>query len=275
VPLLTRAAVAPLALLLAAGLLAGCSGDPGAGGQASAGSGPPGAASSTPSTGGSSSPGSSGSTSGGAEVYVAVGASETVGVGADDPATQAWPRVLHERVLPGSRFVDLGVSGSTLQAALAAQLPSALAARPDVVTVWLAVNDAVAGVPVPRYERQLARLVRALRQGGRAKVLVGNVPDLWRLPAYRACLPSSGGRPVDGVTCRLPVVPTRSQVKATVAAFNAAIARVVRSQGARLVDLAREDDLAGLTAADGFHPSTEGHREIARAFARVLRRTDR
>jgi len=30
--------------------------------------------------------------------------------------------------------------------------------------------------------------------------------------------------------------------------------------------------LAGLTAADGFHPSTQGHREIARAFARVLRR---
>ena len=270
-PLPTRAAVAVLALLVAAGPLAGCSGDPDAGGSASTGSRPSGVASST---GHSASPSASTGPSGGPDVYVAVGASETVGVGADDPATEAWPRVLHEVALPGTRLVDLGVSGSTLQAALAAQLPSALAARPDVVTVWLAVNDAVAGVPVRRYERQLTRLVRALRQGGRAEVLVGNVPDLWRLPAYRACLPAARGRPVDGVTCRLPVVPARSQVTATVAAFNAAIARVVRSQGARLVDLAREDDLAGLTAADGFHPSTEGHREIARAFARVLRRTD-
>ena len=259
-------------LLVATTLLAGCSGDPDTGGadgaratrsETSPGAGTSAPPSTDPATGASR-----------AEVYVAVGASETVGVGADDPATEAWPRVLHDRALPRSRFVDVGVSGSTLQAALAAQLPSALAARPDVVTVWLAVNDAVAGVPVGRYERQLTRLVRALRQGGRAEVLVGNVPDLWRLPAYRACLPASGGRPVDGVTCRLPVVPARSQVKATVGAFNAAIARVVRSQGARLVDLAREDDLAGLTAADGFHPSTEGHREIARAFARVLRRAD-
>jgi len=269
VPRHPRPAAAALALLVATGLLAGCSGDPDAGGPA--GNGSPSSRSAT-TAGGSPSGSSPAGPAGGAEVYVAVGASETVGVGADDPATEAWPRVLHDTALPQSRFVDVGVSGSTLQAALAAQLPSALAARPDVVTVWLAVNDAVAGVPVVRYERALTRLVRALRQGGRAVVLVGNVPDLWRLPAYRACLPGSGGRPVDGVRCRLPVVPARSQVKATVSAFNAAIARVVRSQGARLVDLAREDDLAGLTAADGFHPSTQGHREIARAFARVLRR---
>ena len=267
-PLPTHAVTACLVLLVAVGLLSGCSDDPEAGGGASAGARPPAAVPS-----GSTSPDTSAGPSGDVEVYVAVGASETVGVGADDPATEAWPRVLHERALPRSRFVDVGVSGSTLKAALAAQLPSTLAARPDVVTVWLAVNDAVAGVPVARYERQLTRLVRSLRQGGRTEVLVGNVPDLWRLPAYRACLTGAGGRPVDGVTCQLPVVPARSQVKATVSAFNAAIARVVRSQGARLVDLAREDDLAGLTAADGFHPSTEGHREIARAFARVLRRT--
>ena len=38
------------------------------------------------------------------------------------------------------------------------------------------------------------------------------------------------------------------------------------------VDLARQDDLAGMTAADGFHPSTEGHREVARTFARALLR---
>jgi lysophospholipase L1-like esterase len=258
-----------LAVVVTTGLLAGCSGDPAPGAAAGAGSGASGAAPTSP---GSSSPATSGSPSGSAEVYVAVGASETVGVGAEDPATEAWPRVLHDRALPASRYVGVGVSGSTLQAALAAQLPSALAVRPDVVTVWLAVNDAVAGVPVVRYERALTRLVRVLRQGGRALVLVGNVPDLWRLPAYRACLPGSRGRPVDGVSCRLPVVPTRSQVKATVRAFNAAIARVVRAQGAHLVDLARQDDLAGLTAADGFHPSTEGHREIARAFARALRR---
>ena len=260
------ASAAVAGLVAAAGLLGGCSD--------SGHQGPPAARSTSP-TSVASRAGSASSPSRAAGVYVAVGASETVGVGADDPATQAWPRVLHDAVLPDSRLVDVGVSGSTLAAALDAQLPSALAARPDVVTVWLAVNDAIAGVPVQRYERQLTRLVRALRRGGRAEVLVGNVPDLWRLPAYRACLPGRQGRPVHGVGCQLPVVPARSQVRATVGAFNAAIERVVRAQGAHLVDLAGEDDLARLTAADGFHPSTEGHREIARAFARVLRRAER
>ena len=48
-------------------------------------------------------------------VYVAVGASETVGVGADDPATEAWPRVLHDTGAARRRFVDVGVSGATVR----------------------------------------------------------------------------------------------------------------------------------------------------------------
>jgi lysophospholipase L1-like esterase len=201
------------------------------------------------------------------QVYVAVGASETVGVGADDPATQAWPVVLHRRALPEATFVDVGVSGATVGDALTGQLPRALAADPDVVTVWLAVNDALSLVPVGDYEAELGRLVHALRQGGRTEVLVGNVPPLERLPAYRACLPGSQVRDVD---CVLPVVPAPAQVRATVDRFNAAIARVAKREGAVLVDLSDERDLAGLTSADGFHPSTRGHREVAKAFAAAL-----
>jgi acyl-CoA thioesterase-1 len=200
-------------------------------------------------------------------VYVAVGASETVGVGADDPATQAWPRVLRDTALPGAELVDVGVSGATVRDALATQLGPALAARPDLVTVWLAVNDAVSLVPVTDYERQLTGLVHALRRGGRTEVLVGNVPPLDRLPAYRACLP---GAAETEVACLLPLVPPPAQVRRTVAQFNAAISRVVRGEGAVLVDLSGERDLAGLTGADGFHPSTAGHREVARTFAEAL-----
>jgi lysophospholipase L1-like esterase len=202
------------------------------------------------------------------QVYVAVGASETVGVGADDPATQAWPRVLHDRALAGTRFVDVGVSGATVRDALTGQLARALAEDPDVVTVWLAVNDALSLVPVADYEQSLGNLVHALRQGGRTEVLVGNVPPLDRLPAYRACLPGSG---VTEVPCALPLVPGPAQVRATVAEFNAAIGRVVAREGAVLVDLSAERDLAGLTSKDGFHPSTRGHRVVARAFAAALR----
>src|SRR4051794_40425075 len=53
-----------------------------------------------------------------AATYVAVGASETVGVGADDPERQAWPSVLARTALPDFRFVNLGVSGSTVGEAI-------------------------------------------------------------------------------------------------------------------------------------------------------------
>jgi lysophospholipase L1-like esterase len=202
-------------------------------------------------------------------VYVAVGASETVGVGTRNPARQAWPRVLHDRALPDSTLVNVGVSGATVRGALRSQVPRAVAAGPDIVTVWLAVNDLVGLVPVEVYERQLGRLVHRLGRDGRTEVLVGNVPDLWELPAYRACVPGSG---VTDVPCVLPMVPSEAEVRARVAEFNAAIKRVVRAEGAELVDLSREDGLAELTSSDGFHPNARGHRAVARAFARALAR---
>jgi acyl-CoA thioesterase-1 len=203
-------------------------------------------------------------------VYVAVGASETAGVGADHPRTQAWPRVLHDRALPGTRLVNLGVPGATVQDGLDEQLPRALAADPDVVTVWLAVNDVLTLDPVADYEATLRSLVHALRRDGRTEVLVGNVPPLDRLPAYRTCLP---GSQVAGVSCVLPLVPTPRQVRALVAEYNAAIARVVAAEGAVAVDLSGDPGrpLSVVTADDGFHPSTRGHRVIAAAFARALR----
>lgn len=202
-------------------------------------------------------------------MYVAVGASETVGVGADDPAREAWPQVLHDSALPSSTLVNVGVCGATVQEALDTQLPKALAAEPDLVTVWLAVNDLASLAPVTTYATQLRTLVHALRRGGDTEVLVGNVPDLWRLPANRACIPGSG---VTEVACVLPFVPTERDVRAIVEEYNAAIDREVRAEGAELVDLSGNGELAGLTAGDGFHPSSAGHREVAATFERVLER---
>jgi lysophospholipase L1-like esterase len=202
--------------------------------------------------------------------YVAVGASETVGVGADHPRTEAWPRVLHDSALNGSTFVNLGVSGATVGEALAVQLPVALAAQPDVVTVWLAVNDLTHLVPVSAYEQQLRTLVHELRRDGRTTVLVGNMPPVDRMPAYLACLP---GAVATDVTCQLPIVPPPVVVRELVASYNAAIARVVQAEAAVPVDLSQGRDLTRLTSGDGFHPSTAGHRMVAAAFARALSRS--
>ena len=202
--------------------------------------------------------------------YVAVGASETVGIGADHPKTEAWPRVLHDTTLRRSTFVNLGVSGATVGEALAVQLPDALAAQPDVVTVWLAVNDLTHLVPVPAYEQQLRTLVHELRRNGQTTVLVGNMPPVDRMPAYLACLP---GAVATEVKCQLPIVPPPAVVRELVASYNEAIARVVQAEAAVPVDLSRGRNLTRLTSSDGFHPSTAGHRMVAAAFARALSRS--
>jgi acyl-CoA thioesterase-1 len=208
-------------------------------------------------------------------VYVAVGASESVGVGADRPLDQAWPQVLYRTALPrGSAFVNLGIPGATVAEALRSELPEALAQQPSLVTVWLNVNDMLRGVPTHVYEEQLGALVRALRRGGGTRVLVANTPAPGLLPAYVACqalaTPARSCPPGS-------LFPSPSAVADVVGAYNAAIARVVWREGAVLVDLhaaaltAQEAGIgASLISADGFHPSTAGHRAVAQVFARAL-----
>lgn len=195
-------------------------------------------------------------------VYVAVGASESVGVGADDPASQAWPEVFRRQALPpGTVFVNLGVEGAITAEALDEQLPGALEAEPDLVTVWLNVNDILDRVAPDQYEQQLAEMVRQLGRGGRTKVMVANTPEIDQLPVVARFGPA-GAALADQL----------------VRAYNEATARVVAGEGAVLVDLhrasqeaEREGRFASLVAADGFHPSTAGHAEVARLFSETFR----
>ncbi|MDQ4070736.1 MAG: SGNH/GDSL hydrolase family protein [Actinomycetota bacterium] len=201
-------------------------------------------------------------------VYVAVGASETTGVGSEQPLRDAWPRVFHRTALPpGSVLVNMGIPGATVAQTLAEAVDPARAAKPNLVTVWLNVNDMNRGVGVAEYERQLDTLVRALRGGGSTRVLVANTPPLDHLPAYQA------GRV-------LAAVVTPAAVERLVEAYNEAIARVVERNGAVLVDLhavgmaARAAGTeAQMISADGFHPSNAGHAAVAAAFADALRRS--
>lgn len=200
-------------------------------------------------------------------VYVAVGASETTGVGSDQPLRDGWPRVLHRTALPeGAVFINMGIPGATVAQALAEEMNQAVAVKPNLVTVWLNVNDILRGVPVADYERQLDTLVKTLRGDGSVRVLVANTPPLDTLPAYQS------GRLFTANA------PSPEAVRQVVDDYNAAIARVVQSDGALLVDLHAVGVAAqatgtepSLVSRDGFHPSTAGHAAVAAAFADVLR----
>ncbi len=83
--------------------------------------------------------------------YVAIGASDTFGIGADDPQTENWPTDLAAKLGNGVQLINLGVPGITAHQAIKIELPVALDAHPDLVTIWLAVNDIIDNVPVASY----------------------------------------------------------------------------------------------------------------------------
>jgi len=185
--------------------------------------------------------------------YVAIGASDAVGVGATNPETDGWVPRFGARLGPGVRIVNLGVSGSTLSQAVEEQLGPAVDAQPNVVTVWLAVNDLNARVPLEQYATDLDALLTRL-DTTHARVLVGNVPDLAGLAAYRGIDP----------------VPLQAEVDR----WNQVIADTTLRHGDTLVDLyAHWQEIAQhpeYLSADGFHPSSDGYQALADVFAEAL-----
>jgi lysophospholipase L1-like esterase len=189
---------------------------------------------------------------------VAVGASDTVGVGATDPRTGSWPARIAARLPAGADYVNLGVSGTLAAQASADQAPTALGLRPQLVTVWLAVNDLNANVSPTDYSAALRRVVGPLVTLTDARVFVGNVPDLRTVPAY-------AGTDQAALLAR---------INAYIGSF-AAIAASFQSSPGRVtvVDLFTGSGplVSTMTvSADGFHPSDAGYALIADRFATAI-----
>ena len=178
--------------------------------------------------------------------YVAIGASDTVGVGATTPESESWPADLWRQLPPGSQLVNLGVSGALLHQALDQQAPVAVDMQPDLITVWLSVNDYIGRVQLDQYATDLDALLGQLRGQTHAVILVGNVPDLSVLP----------------IAARLDL--------RDVDRWNATIADVAARHDVTVVDL---HDIYQEVAAhpeyissDGFHPSSSGYRRLSELF---------
>jgi len=197
-----------------------------------------------------------GAVSGRPLVYAAIGASEAVGVGADDPATQSWVADLSRLLPTGSRLVNMGKAGALLDYGLQTELPAVVASNPDVVTVWMVVNDINSRISPAAYQGELDAVLATLQQKTHARVFVGNVPDLTTLPVYKG---------IDTV-----------QLTQTAQTFNAIIAQIARAHGATVVDLYA---LAAQTlpthpeyiSGDGFHPSTAGYASLAGSWWAAIR----
>jgi lysophospholipase L1-like esterase len=183
--------------------------------------------------------------------YVAIGASDTFGIGTDDPATQCWPVALVHRLGPHVRLINLGIPGIDTPDALKMELPVALDAHPNLITVWLATNDLIDKVPIALYAQDLSSLLQRLHVAEpQAEILVANEPDLALLPRFKQS--------------------NVQALNATISSYNAAISTAVQQNHAVLVNLyQQEQTLANnpdYISSDGFHPSALGYAEIAAIF---------
>ena len=171
---------------------------------------------------------------------VTMGGSATEGDGVEDRLHDAWPYLVYNEARPAtSVLVNSALDDATVARAITNQLPFVRETKPDVVAVWLGIDDARARLPVATLQQQLTLLIRSSRWTAATRVLVADLPA------------SLGG--------------------AHVAEYNAAIRRAVVATKAELVEL---DNLAvTLVPSQGLpdQPSETGHRAIADAFERVLR----
>ena len=187
--------------------------------------------------------------------YVAIGASDTVGVGSSDPANGSWPARVAARLPAPASYTNLGVSGSIASQAVREQLPTALSLKPQLVTIWLAVNDLNASVTAADYGTALRAVVGPLVQSTDARIFVGSVPDLRTVPAYAG--------------------QDQAALLARINAYNAAIATIAASFKDRVVVVDLFAGSAALTStitvsADGFHPSDDGYKLIADRFLAAI-----
>ncbi|MGZ3637170.1 MAG: SGNH/GDSL hydrolase family protein [Ktedonobacterales bacterium] len=194
-----------------------------------------------------------------AVTYVAIGASDAFGVGTTDPNRDNWPAQLARKLTTPERqihLVNLGIPGATAALAVRDELPVALDAQPAIVTIWLGVNDLDQHVALDTYIQGLRSLMHAYTQAGRARVFVGNLPELSLLPYFTAR-------------------GTASALRQETHQWNDAIAAACAAEGATLVDIfAGWSELAShpeYISQDGLHPSTAGADRLAVLFADAIR----
>ena len=182
---------------------------------------------------------------GGAVVYVALGDSTGVGVGARKGGGYV-ARLFHriERVRPGSRLVNLCVSGATTSDVLRAQVGRVGPAAPALVTVGVGINDLTRQVAPEQFARNFGEIISRLRAQTSAPVVVSNLPDVSHAPAVPAFL--------------------REEALRRVRLFNERIAEAAALHRLFLAD-SFETSAAVIPShpeffsPDGFHPSDEGY----------------
>ncbi len=186
--------------------------------------------------------------------YVAMGASDAAGVGVERPSVDGWVPVLGRLLPQPVRVVNLGIPGIRLREASIVETGPALESRPNLITIWLVVNDILNGVSLDAYRADIDSLLLRLRSESGAELAVGNVPDA----------PDGSGY------LGLPDGPRRE----VATRWNGVIGDAVARHGATLIDLWSRWPVRAnpkFIGPDGLHPTVAGYRSLAQVVRDTLR----
>jgi lysophospholipase L1-like esterase len=184
--------------------------------------------------------------------WIAIGDSFTEGVGDEGPdgVCIGWAdraAMMLAEVNPTFSYANLALRGKMVKEILDQQVPIAIEARPDLITICAGGNDII--MPGSDPDAVAARLetgIAALVATG-AEVVVFTAPDPKMQPVVR-------------------------RVRAKAAIYNSDIHAIADRHGVKIVDLWSMDPLRDRQAwsDDRLHFSSDGHRRISLRFAEVL-----
>ena len=194
----------------------------------------------------------------GVRAYAALGDSFTAG--RDSIDAERWADLLAagmRRVNPELRYENLAVDGATSGEVLAEQVEPGLALEPDFVTIICGANDVLLATrpDVEGYARNFDEILRRLREGApEAKLVTATAPEGWHFMDLR---PRTEARLVEA---------TQELNEITRAA--------AERYGVLCLPVAGHPALRDPVtfSADGLHPSSEGHRLVARETSQYLSR---
>jgi lysophospholipase L1-like esterase len=188
--------------------------------------------------------------------YVALGDSFTAGAaGSGAPGVGHRLAEILREASPGLGYLTLACAGAFTADVLERQLPVALDARPDVVTVVCGGNDALLAVrpDVRAHMAAFEELLSSLRARlPDAVVATATTPDPGRF---------------------VPLRPrTAARISCAIERINEATLAAAARHGVPCLDFAAHPEALSRSnyAGDGYHPSAEASRRAAGAFAAVI-----
>lgn len=190
--------------------------------------------------------------------YVALGDSTAEGMGASKPE-RSYANIVYASLKEryrSTKYYNFARSGAILADVVDKQLPKAIEASPDLITISVGANDIIRRTKSDEYEKLLRKLLQTLQRQTDATVVISTVPDLSLTPSVPKLL--------------------RTYSRYMANKLNEIILRTAEDTNTVVVDIFNDSRallriFPEAIASDGWHPSDFGYALWANSILVTLR----